>query len=198
MKKIFIIVAAFVFIGLSHANASLVVGNLGTGDRNLWNEGPFGQAFTTGTALTIDEVTFVYGHGYTPTGSAYLEIVGADGVGKIDFSNVLDTWTSHTLSSPYITYSGEYTLDASTTYWLVVYDTGALGQVANGSTYSANFGATLPVTYNNYESAGGGSYYSLSDSPMRFEVNAVPIPGAVWLLGSGLIGILGIRRKMKQ
>jgi hypothetical protein len=28
--------------------------------------------------------------------------------------------------------------------------------------------------------------------------SAVPIPGAVWLLGSGLVGIVGTRRKMKQ
>ena len=27
--------------------------------------------------------------------------------------------------------------------------------------------------------------------------NAVPIPGAVWLLGSGLIGLVGLRRKMR-
>ncbi len=27
------------------------------------------------------------------------------------------------------------------------------------------------------------------------NVNAVPIPGAVWLLGSGLMGLVGIRRK---
>ena len=26
----------------------------------------------------------------------------------------------------------------------------------------------------------------------------VPIPGAVWLLGSGLLGMLGIRRKLKK
>ena len=30
------------------------------------------------------------------------------------------------------------------------------------------------------------------------EVPAVPIPPAVWLLGSGLIGIVGIRRKIKK
>lgn len=28
------------------------------------------------------------------------------------------------------------------------------------------------------------------------EVSATPIPGAVWLLGSGLVGLVGIRRKM--
>ena len=30
------------------------------------------------------------------------------------------------------------------------------------------------------------------------DMPPVPIPGAVWLLGSGLIGILGVRRKFSQ
>jgi hypothetical protein len=28
--------------------------------------------------------------------------------------------------------------------------------------------------------------------------NPVPVPGAVWLLGTGLLGIIGVRRKMKK
>jgi hypothetical protein len=48
---------------------------------------------------------------------------------------------------------------------------------------------------------------NFSDGPMYTDVefnitnihaNAVPIPGAVWLLGSGLIGIVGVRRKIKK
>ena len=33
---------------------------------------------------------------------------------------------------------------------------------------------------------------------MKLNVNAVPIPGAVWLLGSGLAGIIGLRRKARK
>jgi hypothetical protein len=30
------------------------------------------------------------------------------------------------------------------------------------------------------------------------DITPVPIPGAVWLLGSGLIGFMGIRMRMKK
>lgn len=32
----------------------------------------------------------------------------------------------------------------------------------------------------------------------NYEFNVVPIPGAVWLLGSGLIGLVSLRRKFKK
>jgi hypothetical protein len=31
----------------------------------------------------------------------------------------------------------------------------------------------------------------------RFNVNAVPVPAAIWLLGSGLLGMIGIRRRIR-
>jgi hypothetical protein len=31
-----------------------------------------------------------------------------------------------------------------------------------------------------------------------YAASAIPIPGAVWLLGTGLIGLVGIRRRVKQ
>ena len=45
-----------------------------------------------------------------------------------------------------------------------------------------------PTTGENYEDR----------MTMTLESSSVPIPGAVWLLGSGLIGIVGIRRKFKR
>jgi hypothetical protein len=35
-------------------------------------------------------------------------------------------------------------------------------------------------------------------TPTSVEINAVPIPGAVWLLGSGLIGLVAMKRRKKN
>ena len=61
---------------------------------------------------------------------------------------------------------------------------------------SAIMGET-PVNYTPYPNS---SSYDPDDPPVWGWHNpyAVPIPSAVWLLGSGLIGIVGIRRKIKN
>jgi len=41
-----------------------------------------------------------------------------------------------------------------------------------------------------YDAGGGGSYSKLINA-----VAPVPIPGAVWLLGTGLLGLVGLGRK---
>lgn len=43
----------------------------------------------------------------------------------------------------------------------------------------------------------GLANHAMSITTSVLEVTATPIPGAVWLLGSGLVGLVGIRRKMK-
>lgn len=50
------------------------------------------------------------------------------------------------------------------------------------------WGTTTPLLWD---------YKTGDDNPFA-EFSAVPIPGAVWLLGSGLIGIVGVRRKCKK
>ena len=48
-----------------------------------------------------------------------------------------------------------------------------------------------------YDVDGTGSD-GLDDTKVYAKVSSVPIPGAIWLFGSGLIGIVGIRRKLKN
>ncbi len=50
-----------------------------------------------------------------------------------------------------------------------------------------------------YHQGISGKYYGGEVIPIPTFINdSVPIPGAAWLLGSGLIGIVGFRRKLKK
>jgi hypothetical protein len=41
-------------------------------------------------------------------------------------------------------------------------------------------------------------WYSAADLSFKADFATVPLPGAVWLLGSGLVGLVGLRRKFKR
>jgi len=57
-------------------------------------------------------------------------------------------------------------------------------------------GTLTPGSYSLYANAtasgGSNSFYQIG-----FTATSIPLPGAFWLLGSGLIGMIGIRRKYK-
>jgi len=96
------------------------------------------------------------------------------------------------------------------------------GQISFGLIYLdtlSNFGFlivdssdTSPITlYASDMPLGSGSYRMLHpenarkspgssltyDYTLQFEVSAVPVPAAVWLFGSGLLGLIGIPRRKK-
>lgn len=59
-------------------------------------------------------------------------------------------------------------------------------------------GDTWTKTLNSsYTGTGIGlkTYYTKADN---FYADPVPVPGAIWLLGSGLVGLAGFRRKQKK
>ena len=62
---------------------------------------------------------------------------------------------------------------------------------AQGDSFTLDYAATVPqADSTNF----GGVYYSLHLEGM---VSAVPVPSAIWLFGSGLIGLIGVARRQK-
>jgi len=46
--------------------------------------------------------------------------------------------------------------------------------------------------------SGFGDWVAFDDLTFKPEVSAVPVPAAVWLMGSGLLGLMGFNRKAKK
>ena len=64
-----------------------------------------------------------------------------------------------------------------------------LGNYQNGIAVAWDFGDHISAT---------GYLYQGETEDYRINVAPVPVPAAVWLLGSGLLGLIGVRRKKKS
>ena len=87
------------------------------------------------------------------------------------------------------------------------------------SAHTPGFNATVPTTFTNwlayaagtqgltYALTSGTGYYVVvtetgsrqnGNGTLTINPSAVPIPGAVWLLGSGIVGLIGLRTRIKR
>ena len=81
---------------------------------------------------------------------------------------------------------------------LLLYELGLIGNPGAADEFVGPFAGSLNLSFSIPGSATTECFDSL-DIFSGDVVNApVPIPGAVWLLGSGIVGLLVVRRKLKK
>ena len=57
----------------------------------------------------------------------------------------------------------------------------------------ASLGRAYDILFAAYEDLRGGGDFDYNDLVLKIEPNPIPVPGAVWLLGSSLVGLAGLR-----
>ena len=70
---------------------------------------------------------------------------------------------------------------------------GGTGNCEAGSTYILEYSATVPL--NDPSNFGGVKYVFHAEGTVGAAV--IPVPAAVWLFGSGLLGLVGVARRRK-
>jgi hypothetical protein len=129
---------------------------------------------TGGYNITTSEMGHLY---YTELGNkGYYDVSG-----NVQSDYGLSTNSPFSNLQPYYYWTDTAVQNSAGHYWVFNFTDGnQLAAVANGTDF------------------GGNGYYALAVRSGDVVASTVPIPGAVWLLGSGLIGLIGIRRKFKK
>jgi len=206
----------FLFGMIGITNAAIIFSNYGDGDTHS-TTGGWSALYNVQPPYYPTETDWDVAMTFTPTDNYYLDTIEIT-VGLIVGDNQLDVWlmtssnnmpdkiieTFHLSDSmdvhtwdhhdPIIIDSfSNPILNADTPYWLVI---------------STPTEGTAVVWYKNSVGQIGpraiwdGYSWSIANNitPSVFRVNGspVPLPGAIWMLGSGLAGFAGLRRKMKK
>ena len=193
MKKLatLFVVLCFSLVTVGGASAALVVDQeqslVGSGWLNMGYAAPLGQEFVP----DVSNLAAVELH---------ISVRGSN-VGPSVSLNVREDTIDGTIV-------GTGSIEESASGWNLI-ELDSYAWLTAGSTYVLEFISSSPngvATYrNNYADGAyifqGKPKTSGYDIPFRTyydDTATVPVPAAVWLLGSGLLGLVGIRRKAKS
>lgn len=124
-----------------------------------------------------DGVTFT--HGFTGTTTTLTQLNGGTfDLFSIDFGDVYNTGVSQNISINAVTNSGSLLSTVVST-----------DSIIGLETFILNWSNILSASW----TETSGSYLQLDN----ISVSSVPVPAAVWLFGTGLVGLIGVARRKK-
>jgi hypothetical protein len=191
LRQLLIIV--ILVLTIQNAHAALII-DTGTGSDSQLYLGPSQLLAGKFTLYQDYQITGVQGliHIYT-TGAVNYKIYKDDNAIDILPGNQIYS-TPYTIPAASDNWYGPSGLTwglSAGTYWIALEpDSGDFGMPTSPPNPLSNYAY---FTSANKEWMPGGTF----SVRIYGESSAVPIPGAIWLLGSGLIGLIGIRRLRK-
>jgi hypothetical protein len=182
MKKMACLVFALFFMGVGHAFAdyytfSYVDGAFSASGTLITAPGAEPFTVTGGTLNTAGFTATLYtGAGTVPAGTYATSPAGA-----FYYDNTLAPSSASILTNPGLL----FTVGSLGTPGYNEINIFGNGGANNYSYYEGTAAGNYPVIYN------GGTFTVTGAS-------SVPVPPAAWLLGSGLLGLIGVRRRLKK
>lgn len=151
---------------------------------------------------TINDSSLVWSSGQAAFGSTY-KPGGLNHTIKTNWEAGTDLALKKTIDASGIT--GKATLNVAADNGFIIYLNGKELERANAELYTTidpwEYIYTIDLLDGNNtfailaEDHGGATYF---DMQLTANVNPVPVPAAVWLLGSGLAGLVTVRRKIAK